>query len=74
MRGVSTAHDWRLVHQCCMRSSKALICSVCVAPTVSKAMSFDLEVGAAPIGMKRTRDRVEGVVDGLLEVNLNTGW
>ncbi|MEM5318077.1 FAD-dependent oxidoreductase [Paraburkholderia sp. JHI869] len=51
--------------------TKALIRSARVAQTVQQADSFGVEDEVSRIDMKRVRARVKGVVDSLVEVNLN---
>jgi probable pyridine nucleotide-disulfide oxidoreductase len=51
--------------------TKALIRSARVAHTVRQAGAFGIETGAARVDMKSVRERVKGVVDGLVDVNLN---
>lgn len=52
--------------------TKTLIRSARIADAVSHAASFGIEAGAPNVDMKRVRARVKGVVDGLVEVNLNS--
>ncbi|HEY1610502.1 MAG TPA: FAD-dependent oxidoreductase, partial [Paraburkholderia sp.] len=51
--------------------TKALIRSARVAHAVSEAASFGVDTGSRRVDMKRVRARVKGVVDSLVEVNLN---
>ncbi|MDR5815953.1 FAD-dependent oxidoreductase [Caballeronia sp. LZ033] len=52
--------------------TKALIRSARVAHTVRHAGAFGVEVGEPRIDMKRVSSRVKGVVDALVDVNLNS--
>lgn len=52
--------------------TKALIRSARVAHAVEQAASYGIEVGPSRVNMRAVRDRVKGVVDGLIEVNLNS--
>ncbi|MDR5781550.1 FAD-dependent oxidoreductase [Caballeronia sp. LZ065] len=52
--------------------TKALIRSARVAHTVRHAGAFGVEAGEPRIDMKRVSSRVKGVVDALVDVNLNS--
>lgn len=51
--------------------TKALIRSARVAHAINEAAAYGIEVGPARVNMKQVRDRVQGVVDGMVELNLN---